>query len=368
MYPQCGELVHLYTILTEVNVLGVEMTTISYLGVSVQQNDKRFYQLVLPASLITQISYAAVRGRDNEPGAVQRILSTRRIASIKEFALNGGDFPSSIVLNWATDIKIERLDGGSFTIPPVERSAQIIDGQHRVAGLRAAIEERPDMGNLNIPVSIYENLTPQQCANIFLSINTEQKPVPKSLVFDLYEIASNALVDDIALRARDIVDALNTDEESPYFGMFKYPGEPRRKGGIALSTAVTELKPFFETKGDFEQIGLTSFEAQKRAIMNYWSVIAEKCGDKWQDPKNAFQYASGFSGGIEFFKRRLIPYCTQQRSFEIKTLREVIKLEPSTVILQEELKGVGGRDAPRIVFDRLVTMFDPKEQIAGFAV
>jgi DNA sulfur modification protein DndB len=207
------------------------MTGTGYNGIWVEQHDKKFIQLVLPAALITKISYAAIRGQDNEPGAVQRVLSTRRISSIKEFTLDGGDFPSNFILNWTAQGSQMQENAGIFYIPDEKRSAQIIDGQHRVAGLRAAIEERPEVGSLQIPVSIYSGLTPQQCANIFLAINTEQKPVPKSLVYDLYELAGEAIVDDAALRARDIVDALNSEDGSPYIKMFKYPGEPRRKGG-----------------------------------------------------------------------------------------------------------------------------------------
>lgn len=344
------------------------MPVTAYPGLWITQHEKQFIQLSLPASLVTKVSYAAVRGRDNEPGAIQRILSSRRIVSIKDFALGGGDFPANIILNWVSSARQIVENEGQFLIADTERSAQIIDGQHRVAGLRAAIDERANIGDLQIPVSIYQGLTPQQCANIFLSINTEQKPVPKSLVYDLYELASENLVDDAALRARDIVDALNTEEDSPYLKMFKYPGEKRRKGGIALSTAVTEMKPLFEKKGDFEQIGMESLELQKQALLNFWGVLAEKCGERWDDPKNAFQYASGFSGGIEFFRRRLIPYCSQKRSFKKDLLRAAIMLEPSTVVLQEEVKGVGGKDAPRFVFDRLVSCFEPEEERGGFDV
>ena len=102
--------------------------------------------------------------------------------------------------------------------------------------------------------------------------------------------------------------------------------------------------------------------------MNFWTVIAAKCGDRWSDPKNAFQYASGFSGGIEFFKRRLIPYWAQRRSFRQDLLEKAIRLEPSTVVLQEEIKGVGGKDAPRVVFDRLVSVFEPQESAGEFDV
>ncbi len=46
-------------------------------------------------------------------------------------------------------------------------------------------------------------------SHIFLAINTEQKTVPRSLVFDLYGIASESVIDPAAVRARDIATYLN---------------------------------------------------------------------------------------------------------------------------------------------------------------
>jgi hypothetical protein len=87
-----------------------------------------------------------------------------------------------------------------------------------VAGIEAAIEDDPKLGKLELPVVIFENLTTKMCADIFLSINTEQKPVPRSLVFDLYGEASVHIVDPAAVRARDIAIYLNETDNSPYFG------------------------------------------------------------------------------------------------------------------------------------------------------
>ena len=333
------------------------------------QGSRRFYQTKLPAQAISRISYASVRGIDNEPGAIQRVLNIRRISAIKDFYISGGDIPSNIILNLVAKDQTITYSSGQIKIPIAERSAQIIDGQHRVAGLRAAIADHDSIASLEIPVAIYEGLTTQECANIFLSINTEQKPVPRSLVYDLYEIASDELVDEAAVRARDIVAALNEEKQSPYYEEFKFPGDPRRKGGIALSTAVTEIKPLVEAKGDFERIGVTSLEMQKQALLNFWDVLRKKYGDGWDSTRNAFLYASGFSGGIEFFRTRLIPYCNQQRSFTRELLDECIQMDSSDLILQEEVRGLGGKDAPRKIFSRLDTCFRPSQQDStGFSV
>jgi DNA sulfur modification protein DndB len=323
----------------------------------------------MPAIVLTRISYAAVRGVDSEEGAVQRLLNARRISSVRDFFLADGDLPTNIVLNWTADLEGYLAADAEFTFEPTARMAQIIDGQHRVAGLREAIEARHELADLEVPVAIYGGLSTQQCADIFLAINTEQKPAPRSLVYDLYGVASAGLVDETVVRANDIVTDLNTSESSPYKGYFKFPGAPRTKGGIALSTAVSELKPLLEPKGDFELIRLNSLEAQSQALRNYWSAIASKYGDEWHNSSNAFLYASGFSGGIEFFRKRLIPYCNTRRSFAEDLFKQVICLPHDDLILQEEVKGIGGKDAPRTIFERLDSYFTPQEEeLADFTL
>lgn len=332
----------------------------------VQQGAHSFLLTVMPAGRLTRISYAAVRRQDDEQGAVQRILNHSRIASIKNFSLQNGIFPASIVLNW-TNEPLHRTEN-TISIPDRERIAQIIDGQHRVAGLRAAIEENPEISNLPIPVAIYQNLNTTECANIFLSINTEQRPVPRSLVFDLYGIANEELIDPSAYRARDIAMALD-DEGAPYFELIKLPNSPRQKGGIALSTAVSAIKPLIEPKGLFDQLGITELEIQTAILRNFFEVLSEKYLDKWHDKNNAFIYAAGFVGAIDFLSLKLIPYCVNQKSFKKDLISECLKIDNTNLILQEEVKGLGGKDAPRKVFDRLVDSFEPTNEGSGaFAI
>jgi DGQHR domain-containing protein len=333
--------------------------------VDVKQGGRRFVLTKLPASAVARISYAAVRGQSGEQGAIQRVLNTERISSIKAFTLGGGDYPNAIVLNWVSqDNQLQRKDGFlTFTDQP--NSAQIIDGQHRVAGIRAAIEERPAIGKMELPVVIYERLSTQECADIFLSINTEQKPVPRSLVFDLYGVASTELVDPAAVRARDIATFLDEMDSSPYCGEIKFPGAKTRKGGIALSTAVTAIKPLVEDKGAFEQIEVVGLELQRQIILNLFVALKTKYGDLWEDKSNAFLYAAGFMGAMDFLRLKLIPYCSLHDSFTVDTISDSILLSRDGLILQSEIKGLGGAAATRQVYDQLVDAFKPAKKAKG---
>lgn len=333
--------------------------------IPVAQREHSFKLVSMPAELLTRISYAAVRRKDTEEGAVQRILNSSRISGIKEFALKMGDFPSSIVLNWVGP-KLTEGDG-KIEIPDDIRLAQIIDGQHRVAGLKAAIEEDPTVGTLEVPVAIYEGLDTPHSARIFISINTEQRPAPKSLVFDLYGVTASDLMDPAAIRAGDIVSHLSSQGQ-PYQNWIKLPNQDRQRGGVALSTAVTAIKPLVDAKGIFEQLGAYELEIQKAIFANYFSAIRSKYGSHWNDRSNAFIYASGFIGAIEFFRSHMFDYCKGKSSFEERTISEALSLDETSRILQEDVKGLGGTEAANAVRDRLVSAFRPSGEAQGFKV
>lgn len=313
----------------------------------------------MPAHWVVALSYASVRGQDIEEGAIQRVLNSSRIASIKDFTLRGGDYPNAIVLNWVSELNPLTVAGDKLCFEDAPRSAQIIDGQHRIAGIRAAIAENEKFGSMELPVVIYQNLTSKECADIFLSINEEQKPVPRSLVFDLFGIASEGSIDPAALRARDIAMSLHKYEDSPYFGLLKLPGTPIRKGGIAFSTAVTAIKPSVESKGVLEQIGIEELEVQRQIILNLFSALASKYSERWTSKENVFLYAAGFMAATQFFQQKLVSYCSTKQSFKADTIRDALKLDGDHLIWQAEIKGLGGSAAVAKVYERLVEAFEP---------
>jgi DNA sulfur modification protein DndB len=334
--------------------------------IRVQQSNRELILTRLPAGLLISVSYASIRGQSSEEGAVQRILNSRRITSIKAFTLEGGDYPGAIVLNWINDNNPLCKENNDLTFQKMSGSAQIIDGQHRLAGIKAAIDERSSVAELELAVAIYENLTTRECADIFLSINTEQKPVARSLVFDLYGLASEPLIDPAAVRARDIATFLNETQESPFFDQIKFPGAPTRKGGIALSTIVTSIKPLVEDKGGFEQVGIYEFEIQKQIVLNFFTALEQKYERDWESKLNVFQYAAGFSGAMEFLQLKIIPYCNSlsRISFTVDTIGNIINLNKGNLIYQSEVKGLGGKDAQKQIYQRLVDSFSPNIQIS----
>jgi DGQHR domain-containing protein len=309
--------------------------------------------LVFPIKVedLLSIQYVAARGQTTEEGAVQRILNKRRIQSVKEFVLAGNMFFNTFILNW-TDAEFEpKVLKDSIKLPLQGRRAQIIDGQHRLAGLQAAMNEDAGIGEKEVLATLSMHLSTKDAARIFLNINSEQKPVPKSLIYDLFGEAVDDREHSIN-RARDIADYLNKEKDSPYWGRIKYPGGPRTQGALDLSIVVNALKKHLETDGVFHRYNLDEINLQQKVVMNYFSAI-KKSYDKvglWDNNnKNPFLKASGFNGAVEYLAEELLLQCQLKKSFMMSTFVSLLNLDEDNLLTSNELKKLDGKTASKEV-------------------
>lgn len=322
-------------------------------------NNIDIYTFSMTVSELANISYVAVRGKDNEEGAVQRILNKQRIASIKRYVLDGNMFVNTFVLNWTNTQEKPIVDGNDILIPIVYSSAQLIDGQHRLAGLKAAMEDDKEIANNYVLVSLALNLETQAAAKIFLNINSEQKPVPKSLIYDLYGITAEERNYAIN-RANDIANELNNDVNSPYYRAIKLPGDPRGKGKLDLSTVVTALKTYVDRDGRFEKKNIHDFNYQYAVLCNYFNAIkyhADKA-QKWGvSSENIFFKAAGFIGAVDFFFEDVIEKCVTLRSFKEETIIKMFDFSEVELITPKDIVATDGRTARKRVVENLREAF-----------
>lgn len=307
-------------------------------------NKVSYYLCKIKGSELIRMSYVARRGQSEEEGAVQRILNTRRISSISQFLQSGGFFPTNIILN-VVDPNNVGINENTLTISDEDDIAQVLDGQHRIAGMREAIKVKPEIGNIEFPCLIAVGLKTEQCAQIFISINTEQKNVPKSLIYDLYGLV-DAPNRDVSLdRGRDIAVALNEDEDSPYHSFIKFPGISRVRGGIQLSTFVNKLKPLVKRDGEFDKYKLTTLEYQVKTLKNYFEALKYYYDKKWTEASNPFMYASGYSAAIEVLCNDILPICFADKDYSVEKFKSLIVLQQNTLPKQTDAKGFSGETA-----------------------
>jgi len=302
------------------------------------------YHLTMKVKDVISISYIAVRGRDEEEGAVQRVLNKRRISNIRDFILQGNMFFNTFILNWTDTTSTPQFVDGTIAIPIIPSAAQIIDGQHRLAGLEEAIKDDPTIGDKEILTTFCLRLTTREAASIFVNINSEQKPVPRSLIYDLFgEIEDNQ--NHAINRATDIANDLNENVESPLFSAIKFPGALRGAGAIDLSAVVSALKKPLEPNGIFASYKLTKLQNQKAVIQNYFNAIRFYYDREnvWDNKsKNPFLTNAGFIGAIDHLITKLLSKCAEKKSFSEDEFRSLLDLNRGELLLKDSLKNLGG--------------------------
>jgi len=199
----------------------------------VRQGEHRFYTLTMPSSVLAACSFATSKDEDPLEG-FQRVLDEGRAQEIADYIDSGGTIPSSVVLSAQQDSgfkSVDRSKTAAFKFSP--HSFLIIDGQHRVYGFSKARTA------FRVPVVIYDNLTKEQEARLFIDINTKQKPVSKELLLAIKSLANSET--DIEARLGQVFDLFHQNPNSALVDITS--STKKSKGMIDRVTFNAGLRP-----------------------------------------------------------------------------------------------------------------------------
>lgn len=187
-------------------------TQASYPALPLQQNEHKFYLLTIPVHDIFPFCYVARRGEDPVQG-FQRTLNEDRAKDISSYLDNSkGSIPTNIVLSAQSDADLTYVSRTKLLKYKRQQSAfLVLDGQHRLFGYGMTRKEH------RVPVAIYEGLSRQDEAALFIDINTNQRGVPASLLLDIKQIAARE--NEAEAQLRTMFDRLGMDPESPMNGL-----------------------------------------------------------------------------------------------------------------------------------------------------
>ena len=125
---------------------------------------------------------------DTDKKGYQRLVKPARRKQIEKYIKGGGFFPNSLIVSLNEEIKYEKVEDvdpftemGTLTLPNKYASAFIIDGQHRLYGYANLGDKYNDI----LPVTAFTDLDTENQVQLFIDINSKQKPVPPSLLLDL---------------------------------------------------------------------------------------------------------------------------------------------------------------------------------------
>lgn len=164
--------------------------------IEVSQPIGPFYVCKVKATKLVNLVFSmAAYSQNGKLSGVQRKLKDDRIKEIGLYCkATNATFPNSIILSanynengeYVNDKSIRwYISEDQLIIPEKLKLASIIDGQHRIEGLREAIKSE-DFEDFDILCSVYFDMPFSQQAEVFTSINFNQKKVDKSVAYELF--------------------------------------------------------------------------------------------------------------------------------------------------------------------------------------
>ncbi len=309
---------------------GSEPRRISFRCIEVRQPIGTFYIGAMDARDLVAIAWADIRQlQDRELDeylGIERPLNASRVSELVEYVRTvDATFPTSIIV--AVDAKHTVFDEPKavMSLPKVENVAKIIDGQHRIAGLKSLPPETPFMVN----VTFFVDMDIADQANVFSTINLAQTKVGRSLVFDLYAYAKARSPQKTC---HDIARLMNRQANGPFEARIKALGRatPGVEGETLTQAAfVDRLLPYLSDRPlrdrDLlkrgQEIPATPPDRQRDLIFremfrlkrdqdialvlwNLFIAARQRWPDAWQrvERGNILNRTTGFAGLMRFLK------------------------------------------------------------------
>jgi DNA phosphorothioation-associated DGQHR protein 1 len=275
-------------------------------GLIVSQPFGEFFVVAIPARVLLDVAYSDRLTADRQPngsyklGGSQRPVAERRLKEIGQFIDSPtASFPNTIILaaNYRFDDGlIEEEDDskwklttdkngltGTLLIPTNAKLAPIIDGQHRLFGFNYAEAK----GALEMPLlcAIFFDLPKPYQAFLFATINANQRPVSKSLTYELFgynveeESPEKWTPEKLAVF---LTRKLGTEKESPFANHITIAAENdfapkmaevKREQGWAVSTAtvvegIVRLISQNPKRDAFKMGGRLTYEGKERSALS----------------------------------------------------------------------------------------------------
>ena len=320
-------------------------TMISRPAVRIEQGNMTLYLTSLtPRELFLPDFYNVDKLEPTNNEGFQRILDESRAVRLQRHLNEAFDqgyahLPTTIFLATGASINFDETRNVITFDPTHVCPFSVVDGQHRIEGLRLAVLKDPRLSDFPLPATIATGLDDTDQMYHFFVVNTTQVPVDPSLrqqitsrftqmqgIADMpytphwmkRSIASGR--DATGLR---IVQFLNEELDSPLFGRVQMANEPGGKGKIRQSSFVNVVKSEILTPSNPLSLE-TDIDRASRILLNYFNAVDSLFVDG-RDRDETVVYKSN---GLFFFATISkwifnILYSSTAQSFTVNSIKEV---------------------------------------------
>lgn len=268
-----------------------------------QDRKHPLFMFVITADQLGELADVSriTRNDEGEIDGYQRGEVKRHVAAISEY-LNSNRgfvlFPHALILALTRPVSFtlssdarasNACESGLLTIPVAAKSgkpALLVDGQQRSLALAKA--RRRDFP---VPVCAFQATDLETQREQFLRVNSTH-PLPRGLIAELIPSIRSVLPQRLAERqaASALVESLNRDPASPFFGLIRrssYPKEVRRKAVIADTALIKVLEDSFRTPTGalFPYRNVATQEVDLsgafRVLVAFWGAVRTTFPEAW---------------------------------------------------------------------------------------
>ncbi|MGL1893379.1 MAG: DGQHR domain-containing protein [Spirochaetaceae bacterium] len=301
-----------------------------------------YYLSVIEINLLYK--YCFINRRDYDPqlfissGGIQRKDSKERIKNIQKYCEDpDATFPSAIIVSIDSDNFT--IDNNTIEFNENEKNLfEIIDGQHRLLGITESSLNK----SIQIPLVIMPDLTEEEKAYVFSTINSNQKKIDPSLIYDLFHISETRSP---FKTMHELARALNSDENSPFYRRLKMLGKKQLDSEtISQGTFVNYLINLISKKPKEDTINIKNrkkivpdemlplryyFIREEdsiiyKIIFNYFKAAENIFNLEWNDPKKYIINRTAGFGGLTMALNKIIQVGLKKNTLDLGFFEEIL--------------------------------------------
>jgi DGQHR domain-containing protein len=279
------------------------------------------------------INNLKVERRDKDKGVQRRLVENR----IDEILMYTNDpeatFPTPIIIaideTRKENLKQIKNDFFTFDYYSDEIVGEILDGQHRIEGLKKSDK----IDQFELLVVLMFGLTEEEKAYVFTTINSNQRSVPKSLIYDLFQLSEKRSP---FKTCHEIARLLNSDESSPFYRRLKMLGSKKYDTEcLSQGTFVNYLVDLISTDPKKDMIEIKNgliisnelslpfrnyFINEEdhiiyKIVLNMFSAVSEIFYEEWVNDKEYILLRTIGYGGIMRAFPEIFKECKKDKDF-----------------------------------------------------